>query len=75
MVSINQMVDILEEIANVKLTRKYIDGPLGVRGRNSHNDKIRELIEWEPSITLREGLGKTYNWIYEQYELYNSSNK
>ena len=75
MVSINQMVDILEEIANVKLTRKYIDGPLGVRGRNSPNDKIRELIGWEPSITLREGLSKTYNWIYEQDELHNSPNK
>jgi GDP-D-mannose 3', 5'-epimerase len=75
MVSINQMVDILEEIAEVKLIRNHIDGPLGVRGRNSHNDKIRELIGWEPSISLKEGLGKTYKWIYEQYELHNSSNK
>lgn len=67
MVSINQMVDILEKIADITLTRKYIDGPLGVRGRNSHNEKVKTLINWEPSITLEDGLTHTFNWIYTQY--------
>jgi GDP-D-mannose 3',5'-epimerase len=66
MVSINQMVDIIEHIAQVKLTRKYIPGPLGVRGRNSHNEKITKLLGWAPSISLEEGLEKTYNWIFKQ---------
>lgn len=67
LISINQMVDILENIAKVKLTRKYIPGPLGVRGRNSDNNKIKTLINWEPSITLEDGLERTFNWIYTQY--------
>ena len=67
MVSINQMVDILENIAGIKLTRKYISGPLGVRGRNSDNTKVKALINWEPSITLEDGLERTFKWIYTQY--------
>jgi nucleoside-diphosphate-sugar epimerase len=67
MVSINTMVDILENIAGIKLKRKYISGPLGVRGRNSHNKKIKSTIGWEPSIILEDGLKKTFEWIGEQY--------
>jgi GDP-D-mannose 3',5'-epimerase len=67
MVSINQLVDIVEEIAGYKLRRKYDpDAPKGVRGRNSENTLIRKYLGWEPSIPLREGLAKTYVWIKEQ---------
>jgi nucleoside-diphosphate-sugar epimerase len=64
LVTINQLVDIAEEIAGVKLKRKYkLDAPRGVNGRNSDNTKILSELKWEPSIRLREGLEKTYAWI------------
>ncbi|HRR92634.1 MAG TPA: NAD-dependent epimerase/dehydratase family protein [Bacteroidales bacterium] len=67
MVSINQLVDYVEDIAGYKLKRKYDpDAPKGVRGRNSDNTLIRKYLNWEPSIPLREGLKKTYAWIREQ---------
>ena len=67
MVTINGLVDLLEEIAGIKVTRLYdIGAPKGVRGRNSDNTMIRERLHWEPTITLREGLEKTYRWIYDQ---------
>ncbi len=67
MVSINQLVDIVEEIAGVRLRRRYIlDAPKGVRGRSSDNALIRELLGWEPAIPLHQGMEKTYAWIYEQ---------
>lgn len=67
LVSINQMVDILEEIAGITVTRVYnLDAPLGVRGRNSDNSFIRETYGWEPSIRLADGLERTYRWIYDQ---------
>jgi nucleoside-diphosphate-sugar epimerase len=67
LVSINKLVDIVEEIAGVKLSRRYdLSAPQGVRGRNSDNTMIREKLGWEPSISLREGLEKTYRWIYDQ---------
>jgi GDP-D-mannose 3',5'-epimerase len=67
MVSINRLVDIVEEIAGYKLVRKYDqDAPKGVRGRNSENTLIRKYLGWEPSIPLREGLAKTFVWIKEQ---------
>ncbi|MCS7063676.1 MAG: NAD-dependent epimerase/dehydratase family protein [Methylacidiphilales bacterium] len=67
MVTINQLVDIAEEIAGVKLKRHYkLDAPLGVRGRSSDNTLIKRLLNWEPSIPLRVGLEKTYRWIYDQ---------
>lgn len=67
MVTINQLVDIVEDIAGIKLERRYkLDAPKGVRGRNSDNTLIKKLLGWEPSIPLREGLKKTYDWIYEQ---------
>ena len=68
LVTINQLVDIVEEIAGLKLKRKYdLSAPKGVNGRNSDNTRIRELLGWEPSITLAEGLRKTYAWIHDQY--------
>ena len=53
-------------IANKKITLKHIQGPLGVRGRNSDNKLIREKLQWAPSLPLNEGLTKTYIWIAEQ---------
>jgi nucleoside-diphosphate-sugar epimerase len=67
LVSINQMVDIIEEIAGINVKRVYkLDAPLGVRGRNSDNTLIRENYGWEPSIRLADGLERTYRWIYDQ---------
>lgn len=67
MVTINQLVDIVEEIAGVRLRRRYnLDAPKGVRGRSSDNTLIKQLLGWEPSIPLREGMEKLYAWIYDQ---------
>ncbi len=67
MVTINQLVDIVEEIAGIKLERRYdLDAPKGVRGRNSDNTLIRKFLDWEPSISLREGMDLTYRWIRSQ---------
>ena len=67
MVSISQLVDIVEDIAGYKLKRKFDrDAPKGVRGRNSDNTLIRKYLDWEPSISLKDGLTKTYIWIKEE---------
>jgi len=67
LVTINELVGIVEGIAGVKLERRYkLDAPQGVRGRNSDNTLIREKLGWEPSTTLEEGLAATYAWIHEQ---------
>jgi len=67
LVSINQLVDIVEDIAGVKLKRRYkLDAPKGVNGRNSDNTRTKRLLRWEPSVRLREGLRHTYNWIQNQ---------
>jgi GDP-D-mannose 3',5'-epimerase len=67
LVTINQLVDIVEDIAGVKLERHYkLDAPQGVRGRNSDNTLIRQVLDWEPTIALREGLEQTYKWIYSE---------
>jgi GDP-D-mannose 3',5'-epimerase len=64
LVTINQLVSIAEDIAGIKLKRKYdLNAPKGVNGRNSDNTKIKEYLGWEPSIRLKEGLAKTYAWI------------
>ena len=66
-VSINQMIDMIEEIADYKVNRKYLlDKPKGVRGRSSDNTKISLDLNWAPSISLKDGLKKTYKWIEEQ---------
>jgi len=67
LVSINQMVGILEEIAGIKLRRSYkLDAPLGVRGRNSDNTMIESIYGWEPSTRLADGLEQTYRWVHQQ---------
>jgi GDP-D-mannose 3', 5'-epimerase len=64
LVSINQLVDIVEDLAGVKLKRKYnLDAPKGVRGRNSDNTMIMKLLNWEPNVKLRDGMAQTYKWI------------
>jgi GDP-D-mannose 3', 5'-epimerase len=66
MVSINELADIVANIAGIKITKKHIDGPQGVRGRNSDNTRVKKMLEWEPKISLEDGLTETYKWIEEQ---------
>nr|MDW7640969.1 GDP-mannose 4,6-dehydratase [Nitrosarchaeum sp.] len=66
MVTINQLVDTAAKVAGKKVSKNHIDGPLGVRGRNSNNYLIRKELGWDYSQTLEEGVRKTYDWIFEQ---------
>ncbi len=67
LVTINQLVDMVERIAGVRCERSHrLDAPQGVRGRNSDNTLIREIHGWEPSVALLDGLEKTYAWVYDQ---------
>jgi nucleoside-diphosphate-sugar epimerase len=66
MVTINQLADMVSEIANYPVNKKHIAGPEGVRGRNSDNTLLRKVLGWEPGISLEEGLARTYSWIEEQ---------
>lgn len=68
LVTINRLVDIAEEIAGVRLKRRYnLSAPKGVNGRNSDNTRIIAELGWEPSIRLRDGMEKTYHWIHDEY--------
>ncbi|MDC3167801.1 NAD-dependent epimerase/dehydratase family protein [Prochlorococcus sp. AH-716-D22] len=69
MVSINQLVEITSKVANKSVIKNHIDGPLGVRGRNSNNDLIRKKLNWDYSQTLEEGILRTYKWINEQIKI------
>jgi GDP-D-mannose 3',5'-epimerase len=66
MVTINQLADIIMDIAGVSLGKKHVEGPQGVRGRNSDNTRLKQVLGWEPEILLEEGLGYTYTWIEAQ---------
>jgi len=66
MVTINELAYIIADIAGIKITIKHIEGPMGVRGRNSDNTRLREVLGWEPQISLEEGLARTYPWIEQQ---------
>ncbi len=66
LVSIDQLADIIAEIAGVCISKKHIPGPQGVRGRNSDNTRLREVLGWEPEISLEEGLARTYAWIEKE---------
>ena len=68
MMTIDQLAEMAIEIAGKKLTKKHIEGPLGVRGRNSDNRLIEDKLGWRPGKTLREGLKETYAWIKDQVE-------
>ena len=66
MVTVNQLADIIADIAGIQIVKKHIDGPQGVRGRNSDNSLLREVLGWEPEISLEKGLAHTYSWIEDQ---------
>ncbi len=66
MVTINELADIVASVGNTTITKKHVEGPQGVRGRNSDNTKLREVLGWEPQISLEDGLAKTYTWVEEQ---------
>ena len=67
LVSINQLYSMVEDIAGIKCERSYqLDAPQGVRGRNSDNTQILETYGWEPSVSLADGMAKTYAWVYDQ---------
>ena len=66
MVTIDQLVDIVADIAGIAVTKNHVDGPQGVRGRNSDNSLLRQVLHWSPEISLEEGLRRTYLWIEEQ---------
>ena len=70
MVTINELVDIAAKVSGKKIKKNHIDGPLGVRGRNSNNDLIREKLGWDYEQTLEEGIKKTYGWISYQISKY-----
>ena len=75
-VSINQMISIIEEIANYEVKKNYqLDKPKGVRGRNSNNDLIRSKLNWDTKISLKKGLEKTYSWIENQIKSNLNNNK
>jgi nucleoside-diphosphate-sugar epimerase len=66
MVTINQLADIAAKAAGIKIKKKHVPGPMGVRGRNSDNSRLRRVLRWEPRISLEEGMSRTYLWIREQ---------
>ena len=66
MVTINELVDLVAEIADVEIEKVHVPGPQGVRGRNSDNTRLRQVLGWEPQVSLEEGLAHTYAWIEDQ---------
>lgn len=68
-VTINELADLVAAVARVQIVKKHIPGPLGVRGRNSDNTRLREVLGWEPQVRLEEGLASTYVWIEEQVRI------
>ncbi|MCZ2392193.1 MAG: NAD-dependent epimerase/dehydratase family protein [Acidobacteria bacterium] len=75
MVTINELADMVARIAGVEIEKKHIDGPQGVRGRNSDNTKLRETLNWEPQVSLEDGLATTYAWIEEEVRRSLSANR
>jgi len=68
LISINQLADLVAAIAGIRIAKKHVAGPQGVRGRNSDNTRLRAVFGWEPQISLEEGLGRTYAWIEEMVQ-------
>jgi GDP-D-mannose 3', 5'-epimerase len=66
MVTINELADLVANIAGIQVVKKHVSGPQGVRGRNSDNTRLRQVLEWEPEISLESGLAQTYSWIEQQ---------
>jgi GDP-D-mannose 3', 5'-epimerase len=68
LISINQLADLVAEIAGIHIVKKHVAGPQGVRGRNSDNTRLRAALGWEPQVSLEEGLASTYGWIEEMVQ-------
>lgn len=69
LVTVDEMIDIIAKIAGKRIEKKYqLDKPQGVRGRNSDNTLVKKVLNWEPKVSLEEGLGKTYQWIFEEIQ-------
>jgi GDP-D-mannose 3',5'-epimerase len=68
LVTIDQLADIIAGVAGIDIIKNHVPGPQGVRGRNSDNTRLRQVLGWEPEITLEEGLGRTYAWIEQQVQ-------
>jgi len=66
MISINGLAKMISKIANYTVENKHIPGPQGVRGRNSDNTRLRDILNWEPRVSLEAGMARTYAWIEEQ---------
>lgn len=66
MISINELATLIAQIADVKITKRYVSGPQGVRGRNSDNTQLRKVLGWEPEVSLESGLHRTYCWVEQQ---------
>jgi nucleoside-diphosphate-sugar epimerase len=66
MITINELADMVSEVAGASIVKVHVDGPQGVRGRNSDNTRLREVLGWSPQITLEDGLARTYGWIEQQ---------
>jgi GDP-D-mannose 3',5'-epimerase len=66
LISINGLADLVASVAGVSIVKKHVSGPQGVRGRNSDNSRLRQVLGWEPEISLEEGLARTYPWIEDQ---------
>lgn len=66
MVTIDELADMIADAAGIKMVKKYVPGPQGVRGRNSDNTRLRQVLHWQPEISLEQGLRHTYHWIEEQ---------
>lgn len=66
LVTVNQLADIVADVAKVKIIKKHVPGPEGVRGRNSDNTRLKQVLGWEPEISLEEGVARTYAWIEDQ---------
>jgi nucleoside-diphosphate-sugar epimerase len=66
LISVNELVDLIASIAGVRIQKRHVAGPQGVRGRNSDNTRLREVLAWEPRISLEVGLARTYAWIEQQ---------
>jgi nucleoside-diphosphate-sugar epimerase len=68
LISINRLVELVARIAGTTVRIRHINGPQGVRGRNSDNSRLREVLRWEPAVSLEDGLASTYAWIEQQVQ-------
>ena len=75
LLTINQLAEMVAEIAGICITKNHVSGPQGVRGRNSDNTRLRQVLDWEPEISLEEGLARTYSWIETQVRVKSKSVK